>query len=393
MPTKKKTSDNETLQRRNRELSILNAIASALNREVDLTRSLNAALAQVQKLLDLETSWLWLMHEETGEPYLAAAENLPPALADNPKRLTTGTCYCLTTYQAGDLDGAANIGVIACSRLQGLVKGTSGLRYHASIPLYAHDKNLGILNVASSDWRELSDDDLRLLYTVGDLMSMAIERARLFAKSAEYGAAEERNRLAREIHDTIAQGLSAIAIQLETAEELLQQNHGSASAREKIDQALSLTRANLEEARRSVLDLRAAPLEGKTLDQALTALARDWSSKSNVPVKQNLPNATHPLPIRIESGLYRVAQEGLENIQRHARAKRVKLELETLPNQVRLVIQDDGHGFNPSRVPKGRYGLIGINERVKLIGGTLRLESSANTGTRLEVIVPLDAKL
>ncbi len=99
--------------------------------------------------------------------------------------------------------------VVTCSRLKNLVDGTDGLRYHASIPLYAHGKQLGVLNVASTDWRELSQEDLQLLYTVGDLLGIAVERARLFARSAHLGALEERNRLARELHDTLAQGLTA----------------------------------------------------------------------------------------------------------------------------------------------------------------------------------------
>lgn len=212
-------SDADKLRRRNRELTILNTIAQALNHSIDLDQALGTALAQVAELLDLHTGWIWLLHEETGESYLAAAQNLPPALAGNPRRME-GTCYCLDTYRAGDLDGAANINVVTCSRLWGLVDGTDGLRYHASIPLYAQEKRLGVLNVASTDWRELSPEDLRLLYTVGDMLSIAIERARLFAKSVQLGAADERNRLAREIHDTLAQGLSATALHLETADAL-----------------------------------------------------------------------------------------------------------------------------------------------------------------------------
>jgi two-component system NarL family sensor kinase len=129
---------------------------------------------------------------------VAAAQNLPPALANNPQRME-GDCYCLDTFRAGDLEGAANVNVITCTRLKGLVDGTAGLRAHASVPLYAHGKRLGVLNVVSGDWRELSAEELRLLYTVGDLVGIAIERARLFAASTQIGALEERNRLAREI--------------------------------------------------------------------------------------------------------------------------------------------------------------------------------------------------
>jgi hypothetical protein len=151
-----------------------------------------------------------------------------------------------------------------------LVEQGNGHTLRASIPLYASSNTrLGALNVASRCWRELSPEELRLLYTVGDLLSIAIERARLFEQSAQLGASEERNRLARELHDTLAQGLAAIALQLESAEALLEAGTDPKRLRRALTQALGLTRANLEEVRRSVLDLRAAPLEGRTLAAAL----------------------------------------------------------------------------------------------------------------------------
>ena len=379
-------SDPDELRRRNRELSILNTIAEALNREVDLDQALRAVLAQVANLLDLRTGWIWLLHEETGESYLAAAQNLPPALAKAPQRME-GSCYCLDTYRAGDLNGAANVNVVTCSRLHKLLDGTDGLRYHASIPLYAQDKKLGVLNVASSDWRELSSNDLRLLHTVGDLLSIAVERARLFAKSSHLGAVEERNRLAREIHDTLAQELTAIALKLESADALLEAGADLERIRQTTQQALVLTRVSLEEARRSVLDLRAAPLEGRNLAEALSALVEDWSSKHGRSIKFDVTGRKYPLPVRIEVGLYRIAQEALNNIAQHAQAQHVNLQLIITPNQTYLSIEDDGQGFDPGHVPPGHFGLMGLNERVKLLGGNLRVESSPGAGTRIEVTV------
>jgi len=99
-----------------------------------------------------------------------------------------------------------------------------------------------------------------------------------------------------------------------------------------------------------------------------------------------------PLPLRLEVSLYRIAQEALTNIARHANARHVTLGLVTTPDQVRLRVEDDGQGFDPSLVPKGRYGLIGLSERSKLLGGVLKLESSPGAGTRVEVLVPLDEK-
>jgi two-component system NarL family sensor kinase len=382
----KPETDAEKLRRRNRELSILNAFAEALNRSVDLDQALSAALAQVATLLDLQTGWIWLLDEQISDSYLAAAQNLPPALADKPHRME-GSCYCLDTFRAGDLDGAANVNVLTCSRLWGLVDGTDGLRYHASIPLYAHGKQLGVLNVASPDWRELTPDDLRLLYTVGDLLSIAIERARLYADSAEFGAAEERNRLAREIHDTLAQGLAGIALQLETADALLESGAGPERSRQAIQQALSLARSNLDEARRSVLDLRAAPLEGRNLAQALAELAKSAGAE-NRKVTFSKVGGQRPLPLRLETGLYRIAQEALANAVQHSSADRITLQLITSPHQVRLVIADNGRGFDPENIPPGRYGLTGLNERAKLLGGNLRLHTQPGTGTKVEIKVP-----
>ncbi len=381
-------SDNHQLRQRNHELSILNTIARALNHSVELDQALQTGLSQVAELLGLHTGWVWLINEETGKTYLAAAQNLPPALADRPRRMT-GTCYCLDTYEEGDLEGAANVNVVKCSRLSGLVDGTDGLRYHASIPLYAHEKQLGVLNVASTDWRELSPDDLRLLYTIGDLLSIAIERARLFSRSAQLGIVEERNRLAREIHDTLAQGLTAVSLQLESADALLEAGADAQRARKAIRQALALTRANLEEARRSVLDLRAAPLEGRTLLKALEALVVESRSKSGIDLRFEAIGEDRPLPVRVEAGVYRIAQEAITNIIRHSNARHATIQLTLTPDQLQLEVEDDGQGFELAQVPKDRFGLTGMNERAKLLGGILCLESNPGSGTCVCVTLSL----
>ena len=224
------SSDSQKLARRNRELTILNEITAALNEEVDLSAALTTALNNVADLLQLRTGWIWLLTEDDEEiTYLAAAQNLPPALRDNPRRMEGG-CHCLNTFRAGDLSGAANVNVVSCSRLSGLVDGTGGLRYHTSVPLYAaQGTKLGVLNVAATQWRELLPAELQLLHTIGDLLSITIERARLFARSAQIGAAEERNRLAREIHDTLAQNLAALRA---LATEGIQRGHMSLHARQ-----------------------------------------------------------------------------------------------------------------------------------------------------------------
>jgi two-component system, NarL family, sensor kinase len=388
MPTRPQPeTDTEKLQRRNHELSILNTIAEALSREVDLDRALRITLEQVAELFDLHTGWIWLM--DGNKPYMAISQNLPPALVNHPNLMNGELyCHCLDTYKRGDLSGAANVNIVTCTRLKGLIDGTDGLRYHASIPLYAHGKKLGMLNVVSKDWDKLSPEDLKLLYTVGDLLSIAIERARLFSQSIEFGAAEERTRIAREIHDTLAQGLTAVALQLESADVLLEDDSCIERARQLVQQALILTRSSLEEARRSVQDLRAAPLEGRNLADALKALCDEYAKRWDLNIKF-VSIGKHDLPQRVESGLYRVAQEALTNAVRHAEAKHITITLEIDPEEVCLMIVDDGRGFDPSHVSEGRYGLIGLNERVRLLGGTLELSSVPGAGTQLDIDIPL----
>lgn len=377
----------KALEHQNRELTILNRIAEALNREVDLQRALYVAMHNIVDLFNLNTGWIFLTDSENQDRfYTATTIALPPALADHPRRMG-GTCYCIDSYLDGDMEGAANINAILCTRLEHLKEGTEGLRYHASIPLYAQDKQLGILNVASPDWREISEDELRLLHTVGDLLSIAIERARLFHSSAEIGAINERNRLAREIHDTIAQGLAAIALKLETADVLLETGADIDKVQHMINEALHLTRDNLEEARRSVLDLRAAPLEGRTLAEALQELLKSIKTKAKFEVVGSSP----PLPIRVASGLYRIAQEAIHNADQHAEAQLVNISLNLMPEHVRLIVEDDGKGFDPAaEQKKGHFGLTGLKERVKLLHGKMDIVSCLGGGTVIEITIPLD---
>ena len=266
------------------ELTTLTALAQALSGPADLAESLEAALATVADVLGLETGWVWLL-DESNEPRLAAARALPAALREHPDAMH-GDCYCLKTFRAGDLHGAANVNVVWCSRLALLIDDDRGdevgrLQCHASVPLAVGDRRLGMLNVASRDWRVLSDAELSLLTTAGALVSLAVERSRLEAATARALAAEERNRLAREIHDTLAQGLAALTMQLEVADSLAGTSaENDARLQTAVTRALVLARSTLDEARASVLDLREAPLEGRTLRDALEIMAADAGNAS-----------------------------------------------------------------------------------------------------------------
>lgn len=387
------------LRRRNRNLEILNRIATALNESVELSQSLEVALTHVADLLGLRAGWVWLLREGDGTPYLAAARNLPSGLADHPEKME-GNCYCLDTFRTGDLAGAANVNVVACSRLGWLEEGTEGLAHHASIPLYVRGARLGVMNVASPEWRQLTAEELRLLHTIGEMVATAVERAHLYRRRADAGAIEERNRLAREIHDTLAQGLAATALQLDTAEALLEEGAEPILVRQAIQAALAGTRRNLEDARRSVLDLRAAPLEGRTLAEALEELADDPRHRSveaaasgqvDPEVRFRAIGAARPLPARIEAAFFRVAQEALTNALEHAGASKVEIVLVSSPSTLKLSVEDDGRGFDGAPSTTGRFGLVGMRERLRLCDGALQVESTPGKGTRIEATAPIDS--
>ena len=375
------------------ELTTLTALAQALSRPADLAESLEAALATVADALGLETGWIWLVDDNTDEPRLAAARALPPALQGRPEAMQ-GDCYCLSTFRAGDLRGAANVNVVWCSRLAQVVnasqhgEGTGDLRCHASVPLAVGEQRLGMINVASRDWRVLSENELNLLTTAGALVSLAVERSRLEAAGARALAAEERNRLAREIHDTLAQSLAALTMQLEVVDARAA-DQGDRRLSGAATRSLELARSALEEARRSVLELRAEPLEGRTLTQALEQLGKDVPGAGSLEIQVSADGLTgDELPAAVALGLYRIAQQAIANVARHAGARHATIRLARELGRVRLRVEDDGTGFDPAAVPSGRFGLVGMSERARLLGGALMLESSPGGGTVVEVTIP-----
>jgi two-component system NarL family sensor kinase len=392
-----KVEEPASLLNGNRELAVLYDIAGYLNRQIDVHDALYEVLRRVTELLGLRTGWVWLL-DERDETYLAAEQNLPPYLADHPERLE-GSCVCLDTFLSGTMEQASNVDVLRCSRLKNAERDSDpsalGLRFHASVPIHTGDTALGVMNVASEDWRELRPDELQLLHIISDQIGLAIQRAQLSAEHTQaatrLATIEERNRLAREIHDTLAQGLAAITLQLETADALSQSR--PERAQEAIQKALRLARGNLEEARRSVMDLRAAPLQKHALPEALAALA----VTEPVPTVEYtcVPIQQFPmLPARIETGLYRIAQEALTNVRKHAKARKISMTLIAEEQWVSLMVQDDGCGFDPESVTQqtnsssGHFGLAGMNERVRLLGGSLCILSELGAGTSIEVSIP-----
>ncbi len=197
--------------------------------------------------------------------------------------------------------------------------------------------------------------------------------------------ANERQRMARELHDTLSQGLAGLILQLEAADAHLANNrHEKAQA--IVANAMVQARATLADARRAIDDLRRPSSDD--LGSALQIEVSRFTSSTGIPVDLH-PAPTPPLPDPVKETVIRAVAEALTNIAHHARARQVRLNVQVKEEQLSISVQDDGVGFDPSAIPSGHYGLLGIQERVRLVDGSFEIKSQANMGTTLTIHVPL----
>lgn len=192
----------------------------------------------------------------------------------------------------------------------------------------------------------------------------------------------ERNRLARELHDTLAHSLSGVAVQLEALDTLLED--GSSEVKALLRQSLSTTRSGLNETRRALQALRAGPLEDLGLALAIRDLAESVASRSNLKLSFDVPERLENLSPELEQGIYRVAQEAMENVARHAQAKNLQVQLSQKSDCLELTISDDGRGFDLRNINQfDQFGIRGMRERTEMLGGQLEVESRPACGTTI----------
>lgn len=231
-------------------------------------------------------------------------------------------------------------------------------------------------------------EGLRIATTIADIT----QRRQLAEQAKQAAILEERNRFAREVHDTLAQGLAGIVVQLQGAQDILDEDPDEAKA--QIIRATNLARANLEEARRSVMSLHPRLLPKEDLPRSIAHLTGQLASQMPVQVDFSVLGAPRPLPSEIEENLFRIGQEALNNVWKHSRATRVRVELCYVEGSVRLCVQDNGIGFvNHPPDSRSAFGLAIMRERAERIGATLdyqtRPNDSPEEGTRMEVTVPV----
>jgi signal transduction histidine kinase len=238
---------------------------------------------------------------------------------------------------------------------------------------------------------EVGAANLRLAATLAENTAL---HERLLAQAKETGVTEERQRLAREIHDTLAQGLTGIITQLQAAEQAGEQPDGG--WRRHVATATALARESLSEARRSVHALRPEPLETHRLGEALAGVAQRWSAVHGPTVRVTTTGTARPLRPEVEVVLLRAAQEALANVARHAAAGRVGVTLSYLEDEVALDVRDDGCGFDPDAPAAGSggagggFGLLAMRQRIEGLSGTLQVESEPGGGTGISACLPAD---
>jgi two-component system NarL family sensor kinase len=339
-------------------------------------------------LLGVATGWVWLRDPASDRFYSAAAQSLPPYLQE-PVRMTGRSCWCLELFRHGQLT-ARNIDVVECTRLAPAVKSkqaalTHGLRCHASVPLYAGDLPLGVMNLAMRGWRRLTRQELDLLGTIADQVGVAIERARLGEQSVEHARVDERSRLARDVHDTLAQGFTAVALHIEAG---LSQLEPGAGAAPSLRRALTAARQSLEEARRSIRSLRSSTLENRPLAEALQGLSRRFTADTGIRVRMDVADV-RDVPVDVESELIPIVSEALTNVAKHAGAREALVRLDQARGRLRLTVSDAGAGFRTRTARRRGFGLLGIEDRARLAGGRAAIRSAPGRGTTITVTVPL----
>ncbi|GAA1286726.1 sensor histidine kinase [Saccharothrix xinjiangensis] len=235
--------------------------------------------------------------------------------------------------------------------------------------------------------RAMEGEAIRRREANRELVAVAAENARLHAmlvaRARETGVAEERARLAREIHDTVAQGLTGVVTQLEAVGELV----GPGPVRARVDAARDLARTGLAEVRRSIEALRPGPLQGARLGDAVRQAVTTWRAQYDVPATFTVTGTPQPVHSEVEVTVLRAAQEALANVGRHARARRVDVTLSYMEDVIVLDVRDDGTGFDTGSV--GGFGLTALRQRVRSLSGSVDVESAPGSGTAVSVTVPV----
>jgi signal transduction histidine kinase len=265
-----------------------------------------------------------------------------------------------------------------------------GVKALLGIPLILADKAIGAIVVRFSELRQFGSVELELAQGLAQQATLALQLTRLAEQARQAAITEERNRMAREIHDALAQGFTGVLIQLQAAKQVLSGAHPEAT--QHLESAIALARVGLTEARRSVQGLRPQLLSDGNIVTALDRLVRQLGADSLVRVHFSSNGDARRLSWSpdIESNLLRISQEAIANAMKHSGANEINVRLSAGLEAVQLAIEDNGAGFDPhvNSLSRG-FGLISMQERADRIGGDLTILTKPGSGTKVHLLLPI----
>jgi signal transduction histidine kinase len=370
-----------------RQLESLNEVGNALASEVDLDRLLDLIARRLRELLDARIVNVALPFGADGLRFAAAVgEGAEELVGETIARAGSKAGRVLDRGRSERVDS-----VIDDPEVHRDITRRLGARSGLWVPLLVRDRAIGVIAVHDKlgpDPR-FSDADLRLAETFATRAAVAVDLSGRIARDALQRVVDaqelERRRLARELHDETGQALTSILLMLKGLEETLAEE-GSHEAVAKLRDLVVVT---LQDVRRLAVELRPAALDDFGLVPALERLAETFTEQTAIAVDFEPALQGERLPPATETALYRIVQESLTNVVKHARASNVTIVLSRRDEVVKLVVEDDGQGFDPADVDAGRFGLVGMRERLALLEGKLEVESRSGGGTTIAAEVPV----
>jgi len=372
------------VQRRADQLAVLNAIARTASATLDQEYSLPEVTAQIRNGFGYHQVDLFLVDEETNELILAASDGpFAPKSMGYRQHLNLGLIG--RAARSGHIlrvdDVRAEPDYLRLSE-------RDEIRSELVVPIVASGRPLGVLNLESPATAAFTDEDAAVLETVADVLAGAIENARLFRRAQGAAVLEERNRLARELHDSVTQQLFSMTLTSQAARAHLEKNPTRAAA--QLERLQETATAALAEMRALIFQLRPPALQDQGLVAALQQHAGAVARREGFAIALSV-SGDERLARGLEQPLYRIVQESLNNVAKHAGAQNVSVALEFTNEYVRVRVRDDGQGFDAAAPPSGagrHLGVLSMRERAAEIGGTMELHSAPGSGTEVVVTVP-----
>ena len=373
------------VEARTRELATLNTTAAVASRSLNLNEIAQDALDVTLKALDLDTGAAFDLAADGQSLRFVAERNLAPDFpyltkarpligSELEKALAAGQPSCWLADEFPD--------AVVRPWLS-----NSGIVQVITIPLLAKGKLVGVFNLGSRQFREIHAEERTLMAAIGQQIGVAVENAHLYRQSEETATLAERTRLARELHDSVTQSLYSVTLFAEAAASQLAAGD-SLTAQEHLVDLRNTAQEALREMRLLIFELRPLALEKNGLCAALQERLEAVEGRGGMKSEFHLEGEEH-LPLEVQQELYHIAQEGLNNVLKHAHANRVQVEIRISDEAVNMTITDDGVGFNPTQVRPGGMGLESMRARASQMGGRLTLESKPGMGTKLCACIPL----